>query len=121
MEFWEIVNIRTVNTPTMEETLTQAMHMYKGVNRESRNTLFKLVNRDRAIMDIIKLKQTDRGFMEFLSEVEDQEKLCCMEEGLIVEDLKRMSLLGGSLGHKFSQEGDHGGLQDAATYTGLQI
>ena len=28
---------------------------------------------------------------------------------------------GRSLGHKFSQEGDHGGLHDAATYTGLQI
>ena len=30
-----------------------------------------------------------------LAEVEDQEKLCHMEEGLTGEDLKRMSLLGG--------------------------
>ena len=45
-------------------------------------------------MDIMKQEQRDRGFMEFLAEVEDQEKLCRMEEGLKGEDLKRMSILG---------------------------
>ena len=48
----------------------QAAHTYKQVNRESKNALFKLVNRDRAIMDIMKLEQRDRGF---LAEVKDQE------------------------------------------------
>ena len=59
--------------------------------------MLKLVNRDRAIMDIMKLKQRDREFMEFLAKVEDQEKHCCMEEGLTGEDLKRMSLLEGPM------------------------
>ena len=68
---------------------------YVKLNRKSRSILLKLVNRDQAIMHIMKLKQRDRGFMKFLAEVEDQEKLCHMEEGLTEEDLKRMSLLSG--------------------------
>ena len=46
-------------------------------------------------MDIMRLEQGDRRFTEFLAEVEDQERLCCIEEGLTEEDLKRMSLLKG--------------------------
>jgi len=46
-------------------------------------------------MDIMKLEQRDRGFMEFIADMEDQEKLCHLEGRLTREDLKRMSLLGG--------------------------
>ena len=95
-EFWEKeVRIRMEDTPATADMEAQAAHTYEQVNRESKNALLKLVNRDRAIMDIMKLEQRDRGFMEFLAEVEDQEKLCRMEEGLTGEDLKRMSILGG--------------------------
>ena len=94
-EFWEKeVRIRIEDTPATDDMDAQAAHTYEVVNRESRNALLKL-NQDRAIMDIMKLEQRDRGFMEFLAEVEDQEKLCHMEEGLMGEDLKRMSILGG--------------------------
>ena len=61
---------------------------------ESTNTLLKLVNRVQAIIDIMRLEQGVRGFMEFLAEVQDQERLCCMDEGLTGEDLLRMSLMG---------------------------
>ena len=43
----------------------------------------------------MKFEKIDRGFMEFLAEVEDQEKLCHMEEGLTGKDLIRINLLGG--------------------------
>ena len=62
--------------------MVQAVHKYEVVNRKSRNTLLKVINRDRAVIDIMKLEQRDRGFMEFLAEMEDQERLCHMEGGL---------------------------------------
>ena len=71
-EFWEKeVRIRTADIPAAGDVPAQAAHTYAEVNRESRNALLKLVNRDRAIMDIMKLEQRDRRFMEFLAEVED--------------------------------------------------
>ena len=41
------------------------------------------------------LEQRHRAFMKFLADVEDQEKLCHMEEGLTGKDLIRINLLGG--------------------------
>ena len=45
-------------------------------------------------MDIMRLEQRDREFIEFFLEVEEEEKLCHMEVSLSGENLKRMSLLG---------------------------
>ena len=85
--------IRNVDISANRDMSALAKHTYVKLNRKSRSILLKLVNRDQAIMHIMKLKQRDRGFMKFLAEVEDQEKLCCIEEGLTGEDLQRMSLL----------------------------
>ena len=68
---------------------------YDNIIRESRRSLLKLVSRDRAIIDCLKIEQKDRSFMDFLADVEDQEKLCRMEEALTGDDLKRMSILSG--------------------------
>ena len=63
--------------------------------RRPKKTLLKLVSRDRAIIDLFRMEQGNRSFMEFLSEVEDQEHLCRAEEKISSDDLKRMSLLAG--------------------------
>ena len=89
------VKIWTTEIPANEDVPAQAEHTYMELNRESRDTLLKMVNKDWAIMDIMRLKQGDKRFMEFLVEVKDQEKLCRIEEGLTEKDLKRMSLLSG--------------------------
>ena len=35
-------------------------------------TLLKLVSKDRAIIDLLRLEQCNRGFMDFLEDAEDQ-------------------------------------------------
>ena len=56
-ELWEKkVRIRTMETPANGDYPAQAMHTYVELNRESRNALLKLVNRDQVIMDIIRLE-----------------------------------------------------------------
>ena len=51
----------------MANLAAQVPHMYEEVNHENRNALLKLVNRDQAVMDIIKLKKRGRELMEFLA------------------------------------------------------
>ena len=58
-------------------------------------TLLKLVSKDRAIIDLLRMEQGSRGFMDFLPDVEDQMHLCHSWETLTGEDMKRISLLGG--------------------------
>ena len=57
-------------------------------------TLLKLVSKDRAIIDLLRMEQGWRGFMDFLGDVEDQIHLCHSWEALMGEDMKRISLLG---------------------------
>ena len=74
----------------------QEAHTYKEMVEETNKTLLKLVSRDRAIIDLLRMEQGNRSFMEFLSEVEDQEHLCRTEEKRITsDDLKRISLIAG--------------------------
>ena len=63
---------------------------------ETKKVILKLVSRDRAIIDLLRMEQDNRTFMEFLAEVEDQEYLCRTDElRLTGDDLKRMSLIAG--------------------------
>ena len=52
-------------------------------------------SKNRAIIDLLRMEQGSRGFMDFLADVEDQMHLCHSWETLTGEDMKRISLLGG--------------------------
>ena len=47
-------------------------HTYEQVVEDTNQTLLKLVSKDRAIIDLLRLEQGNRGFMDYLAEVEDQ-------------------------------------------------
>ena len=68
---------------------------YDQVVKNTTATLLKLVNRDRAIIEILRMEQGSRTFNEFLADIEDQTHLCHSWEKLTPEDMKRISLLGG--------------------------
>ena len=69
---------------------------YSDMITETKKALLKYVNKDRALIDLLRMKQGNRSFMDFLSEVEDQEYLCRIDEQpLTGEDLKRISLIAG--------------------------
>ena len=70
-------------------------YTYAQVVKNTKTTLLKLVSRDRAIIDLLRMKQGSRGFMDFLADFEDQTHLCHNWQQLTGEDLKRISLLGG--------------------------
>ena len=91
-EFWvKEARIRYESVPDGE-----AAHTYQEVLKETKTALLKVVSRDRAIIDLLRMDQGNRTFMEFLSEIEDQEFLCQTEdEPLTGDDLKRISLLAG--------------------------
>jgi len=99
IEFWEKearIRFNDVAENVDQGITAQAAHTYVQLQDESRKALLKLVNRDRALIDLMRMHQGERTFIEFLSEVEDQEILCRTEEKpLTSEDLKRMSLLAG--------------------------
>ena len=46
-------------------------HTYEQVVEDTKQTLLKLVSKDRAIIDLLGLEQGNRGFMDYLAEVED--------------------------------------------------
>ena len=68
---------------------------YDQVVKNTTETLFKLVNRDRAITELLRMEQGNKTFNEFLADIEDQTNLCHSWEKLTPEDMKRISLLGG--------------------------
>ena len=93
-EFWEKeARIRFSAEEVAGELV--AAHTYDQVVGDTKKTLLKLVSRDRAIIDLLRMEQGTRSFMEYLSEVEDQTYLCQAEERLTGEDLKRISILAG--------------------------
>ena len=65
------------------------------VVKNTTTTLLKLVNRDRAIIELLRMEQGNRTFNEFLADIKDQTHLCHSWEKLTPEDMKRISLLGG--------------------------
>lgn len=98
-EFWnKEARIRFTAVPADEARAIAAQdaHTYEEIKDETKKALLKLVSRDRAIIELLRLEQGSRSFIDYLSEVEDQEYLCRIEEQPITsDDLKRMSLIAG--------------------------
>jgi hypothetical protein len=89
--------------------VAQAAHNYTEINEESKKAILKMVSRERAIINLLRLEQGTRTFIKFLSEVEDQEHLCrTKEQTLTSSDMQWMSLIAGmkdrSLAEKFFAE-----------------
>ena len=98
-DFWtKEARIRFEDIPADQPrgVLAQDAHTYDQIKDESKKSLLKMVSRDRAIIDLLRLEQGTRNFIDFLSEVEDQEHLCRTEEmPLNSHDMQRMSLIAG--------------------------
>ena len=71
-----------------EAGVLQPAHTYEQVLEETKKTLLKVVSRDRAVIDLFRMEQGNKGFMEFLGQVEDQTNLCSTWERLTIDDLK---------------------------------
>ena len=64
------------------------------IREENAKALFKMASLDRTIIDLLRLEQGTRNFIDFLSEVEHQEHLCRMEEiPLTSDDMQCISLI----------------------------
>jgi hypothetical protein len=99
LTFWEKeARIRFENIEANEQlnVEAQAAHTYNELVLETEKVLLAIINRDRAVIDLLKIDQGNKTLMEFLAEVEDQAKLCRANEKRITEDdLVRMSLIRG--------------------------
>ena len=74
----------------------QAAHTYTEILRETRRQLMQIISQERAFIDLMRIEQNDRNFNEFLSDIEDQEKLCQIATKPITSDsLKKMAILAG--------------------------
>ena len=98
-EFWDKearIRFTAVPEDIAHGIPAQAAHTYEGMKTDSTASLLKYVNKDRAIIDLLRLEQGGRSFTEFLAEVEEQEYLCRIEEAPMTSaDLQRMSLIAG--------------------------
>ena len=73
-EFWE-KEVRVQFKATMEGEAAVAAHTYEQVVENTKQTLLKLVSKDRAIINLLRLEQGSKSFMDFLAEVEYQTHL----------------------------------------------
>ena len=98
-EFWlkeARIRFEAIPASTDGTIPAQPAHSYEELKAESKAALLKLVSRDRAIIELLRMEQGGRSFMDFLAEIEDQEHLCRTDELRITsDDLKRMSLIAG--------------------------
>ena len=93
-ELWD-KEVRVAYKATGDRATRVEAHTYAQVVENTKTTLLKLVSRDRAIIDLLRIEQGSRGFMDFLADIEDQTHLCHSWQQLTGKDLKRISLLGG--------------------------
>ena len=70
-ELWE-TEVRVLYEATGEGAMLVAAHTYEQVIEHTKTSLIKLVSRDRAIIDLLRMEQGNQGFMDFLADVEDQ-------------------------------------------------
>ena len=70
-------------------------HTYEEVVEKTSKALLQLVNKNRAIINLLRMEQATRGFMEFLSDVEEQEYLTRQGNAITGDNLKRMGILAG--------------------------
>ena len=54
----------------------QDAHNYDEIVEESKKELLAMVNRDRAVIDLLRMSQGDKMAMEFVAAAEDQALLC---------------------------------------------
>ena len=74
----------------------QTAHTYEEMITSSKKELLALVNRDRAVIDLLRMSQIDNTAMEYVAAAEDQARLCRAEsETIMEENLTRMALIGG--------------------------
>ena len=101
IEFWaKEVRVRFESVPgdntAQPPVPEQAAHLYAEILRETRAQLMKIISQERAFIDLMRIEQKDRNFNDFLSDVEDQEKLCQISTKPITTDsLKKMAILAG--------------------------
>ena len=77
---------------------TPAIHAatFKKLLNETERVLLEVVNRERAVIDLINIKPGEWNFKEFVAEVENQGKLTRAHKVKITkDDLTRMALIAG--------------------------
>ena len=86
-EFWEKEVRARFEVKVDEGVRVEAhTHTYELVVEDTKQTLLKLVSKDRAIIDLLSLERGSRGSMDYLAELEDQTHLCYNWESLTGED-----------------------------------
>ena len=70
-EFW-VKDVRVLFEATREGEVDVPAHTYEQVVENTKQTLLKLVSKDRAIINLLRMEQGSRGFMDFLADIEDQ-------------------------------------------------
>ena len=75
MELWD-KEVRVVYKATGEGAERVEADTYAEVVENTKKTLLRLVSRDRAIIDLLRMEQGNRTFNEFLADIEDQTHLC---------------------------------------------
>ena len=79
-KFWE-KEMRARFEAKVEEGARVEAYTYEQVVEDTKQTLLKLVNKDQAIINLLRLEQGSRGFMDYL---------CHNWESLTGEDMKRI-------------------------------
>ena len=99
LTLWEKeVRARWESVPANEERGIAALeaHNFSELVTETERVLLEIVDRDRAVIDMLQMKQGDLTVMEFLAKVEDQSKLTRADSEPITEEgLTRMTLIAG--------------------------
>ena len=103
-ELWD-KEVRVVYEATGEGVTRVEAHTYAQVMENTKKYLLKLVSRDRAIIDLLRMEQGNRTFNDFLADIEDQTHLCHSWDQLTPVDMKRISLLGGLKDRTTGQQG----------------
>ena len=68
--------VRVVYEATRVGATWGEAHTYAQVVENTKKTLLKLVSRDRAIIDLLRMEQGKRTFNDFLADIKDQTHLC---------------------------------------------
>ena len=103
-ELWD-KEVRVVYEATGDGAERLEADTYAQVVENTNKTLLKLVSRDRAIINLLRMEQGNRTFNDFLADIEDQTHLCHSWDQLTPEDMKRISLLGGLKDRTTGQQG----------------
>ena len=97
LTFWEKeARIRFEGIPANQAQGQEALaaHLFNAIVALTEKSLLSIINRDRAVIDLLAIRQGDKSVMELLAEAEDQVKLCRANDPVITEDdLLRICLI----------------------------